>query len=457
MAVVQRLPDSEQQVSVDPTQLSIRPPDLDPQTGRPKQIYRKKVHHDPDIIISPHFLTAAETQHLIALGEGQWVPSLVRKLDADAGEKRMEKGEVGSDFSTETSSAKAPSRTSWSCQLRPAQTDVVDEIERRLAALTGLPVDTLEHLSLVKYSPGEYFNRHHDGGYRPITVFIYLNDLPDASAGGETFFPVLGVRVVPRHGSAVMWWNCTTDDGEEPKLDSRMVHEGRAGIKYGVNCFFNEEVRRHVRIPSNYIDWQDSQLIPLAEMRHSEDAQAGTLHRWFDPAQKLMGVANDPRIMACPAFLTPHEVNHFIKLAGESLVQDGCGWTLRVLEPAETPETNQVEQRLCKLLGYELPYFGNLRLSRSRGPCDRLGGTHGCVVSLEAEEILFPHVGLSLAVAPGDLITWRNVCFEGTSVFEDLRTARLHRKSVHADYGGGTMRLEAWVHEKMVRLEHGSN
>eukprot|EP00971_Amphidinium_carterae_P012256 241145-Amphidinium_carterae.1 len=111
-----------------------------------------------------------------------------------------------------------------------------------------------------------------------------------------------------------------------------MVHEGRAptaGIKYGVNCFFNAEVRRRIKTPTQYTEWQDAQPIPLAEMRRSENIPAGTLHRWFDPAQSLLGVANDPRILACPAFLTPHEVNHFMKLAGEALVQDGRGWTLR--------------------------------------------------------------------------------------------------------------------------------
>merc|ERR1712135_89899 len=78
----------------------------------------------------------------------------------------------------------------------------------RLARVAGLPVEQLERLNMVRYSPGEYFNEHYDGKFRPRTVFIYLNDLPDADEG-ETLFPHLGLRFRPRCGAAVMWSNAT--------------------------------------------------------------------------------------------------------------------------------------------------------------------------------------------------------------------------------------------------------
>ena len=268
MAVIQRLPDCETVTKVDPLLAFGQrpPPELDPCTGVPKKLYRLKVHEDPPILATPYFMSAAEAKHIIDLAEGQWVPSLVRRMEASSGKDQQERGQVGSAESGASMSTQAPTRTSSSCSLRPGQTEVVRELELRLAALTGLPVSTLERLSVVKYKEGEYFKRHHDGSYRPRTVFVYLNDLPEGAEGGDTFFPVLGLSVVPRAGCAVMWWNCDSDG----KLDSRVVHEGRApsaGVKYGINCFFNDQERRHVRRPSMNVGWEDATwLPPLCEL-----------------------------------------------------------------------------------------------------------------------------------------------------------------------------------------------
>merc|ERR1711933_649304 len=76
-----------------------------------------------------------------------------------------------------------------------------------------------------------------------MTIFVYLNDLPEDATGGDTFFPIIGYSFRPRKGTAIMWPNSV--DGT--KEDSRMVHAGRApskGVKYGINCFTNEASMR---------------------------------------------------------------------------------------------------------------------------------------------------------------------------------------------------------------------
>ena len=55
---------------------------------------------------------------------------------------------------------------------------------------------TIEGRWQVRYEPGQFNRVHHDGVFRPRTVFIYLNDLPDDD-GGETYFPRLGIKFTP--------------------------------------------------------------------------------------------------------------------------------------------------------------------------------------------------------------------------------------------------------------------
>ena len=111
-------------------------------------------------------------------------------------------------------------------------------------------MEHLERLNMVRYNPGEFYGVHHDGPMRPVTVFIYLNDLPDG-AQGETYFPKLGLKFVPRKGTALMWSNvfCAQRQpnpnlfGKQTGGDPRMVHEGlppSSGLKFGLNAFFNQ-------------------------------------------------------------------------------------------------------------------------------------------------------------------------------------------------------------------------
>ncbi|CAJ1414536.1 unnamed protein product [Effrenium voratum] len=133
-------------------------------------------------------------------------------------------------------------RTSYSCLIEPGTSNMVTAIEYRLATLAGMDVKHLEPLNMVRYAPGQFFKEHHDGRFRPKTVFLYLNDVPPGE-GGETMFPDLNVKIVPRRGCAVMWSNIIGPQQE----DNRMVHQGlppKATIKYGVNCFFNDKPMR---------------------------------------------------------------------------------------------------------------------------------------------------------------------------------------------------------------------
>ncbi|KAF4753007.1 hypothetical protein FOZ63_002781, partial [Perkinsus olseni] len=182
----------------------------------------------PKVRLVPDFLTAEECSYMISLAEGKWRPSTVGRsssLSDGKTDKYVNKRSKG--------------RTSSSFMLLHAQDDIVAEIERRVASLVGFPADHVERLNMLKYESGEFFGQHHDGAFRPWTVFVTLNDIP-RDAGGETLFPALGLKIRPKAGTALVWPNCL----ENGEADERVVHEALAprGVrKYAINCFVNEK------------------------------------------------------------------------------------------------------------------------------------------------------------------------------------------------------------------------
>lgn len=191
-----------------------------------------EVHTDPLIEVAPKFLHDFEVDHLLQLVSERWVPSNIKDTSLPTEEL---KGYMSSG------------RTSWSAQIEPSETPIVQAFEERLSSLVGIDVSYLEKLVLVRYAPGQQYKTHHDGSFRPVTVFCYLNELPDNDEG-ETYFPQLNIKFVPRKGAAVVWSNTmSTGDSPTKKEDARVLHAGlppKTAIKYGLNCFFNERVQR---------------------------------------------------------------------------------------------------------------------------------------------------------------------------------------------------------------------
>mmetsp|Transcript_73090 Transcript_73090/g.144954 ORF Transcript_73090/g.144954 Transcript_73090/m.144954 type:complete len:394 (+) Transcript_73090:79-1260(+) len=200
--------------AVDPTKRS------EGEVGRPEA---HLVSSDPDMWVIPQALNDEEVDHLLALAGSRWEQSLVA-------------------YGTKGAERSLMDRSSYQCRVEPAETPIVRHIEEHLAHLANMDVDHMERLWLVRYTPGQCFAVHHDGPDRPITIFLYLNDLPEGDEG-ETHFPAMGLKITPRRGCAVMWANCSSPD----TADKRMFHQGlrpRTSVKYGVNCFFNSKRQR---------------------------------------------------------------------------------------------------------------------------------------------------------------------------------------------------------------------
>ena len=187
-----------------------------------------------DLFILRHFLDAATCA------------ALIERIDAS-----RRPSEIADDIGV------ANYRTSETCDLdwRDA---VVGEVDRRIAALLGLPLAASEPLQGQRYAPGQEFKPHTDtfepGGYdfyvhtadtgqRTWTAMIYLN-VPEE--GGATRFKTIGKTIQPETGKLLAWNNLRPDGRPNPAT----LHQGmkvRRGVKYILTKWFRE---RGAAVPS---------------------------------------------------------------------------------------------------------------------------------------------------------------------------------------------------------------
>lgn len=109
-----------------------------------------------------------------------------------------------------------PNRTSWTCFFQnkthlPEYTNIDNKIKALLQ---------YEHYSepmqIQSYKEGQHYLYHYDyfqpnsehvtngSGQRTYTCMVYLTDVQE---GGETDFEVLGIKIKPKRGMAVVWNN----------------------------------------------------------------------------------------------------------------------------------------------------------------------------------------------------------------------------------------------------------
>ena len=115
---------------------------------------------------------------------------------------------------------------------RPAETQLIARLDRRIAEIMNLPVSHGEGLQILHYPEGAGSAPHYDflvpsnpanqasiarSGQRVSTLVTYLNDVP---AGGETVFPAAGWAVSPQRGNAV-YFEYANSHGE---LDHASLH-----------------------------------------------------------------------------------------------------------------------------------------------------------------------------------------------------------------------------------------
>merc|ERR1719273_2509881 len=116
----------------------------------------------------------------------------------------------------------------------------------RMSEVTGIPTANQEYIQILRYKPGQYYEKHHDyieyqverpTGPRILTFFLYLSDVED---GGETKFNDLDILVSPKKGRALLW--PSVQDENLTAIEYNTYHEAmpvKKGIKFGANAWIH--------------------------------------------------------------------------------------------------------------------------------------------------------------------------------------------------------------------------
>lgn len=120
-----------------------------------------------------------------------------------------------------------PVRTSSEASFDPVmENGALRMAQLRMTAVAGIDLPNAEQLTVLRYAPGQQYRPHRDylpagtlqmdrphAGNRARTAIVYLNAV---EAGGDTEFPVPGVRVAPLPGRAVVFDNLRADGSPDP-------------------------------------------------------------------------------------------------------------------------------------------------------------------------------------------------------------------------------------------------
>ncbi|KAJ8318338.1 hypothetical protein KUTeg_003429 [Tegillarca granosa] len=157
------------------------------------------VHHNPDIFLYHDVVSDKEMEMIKSLA----TPKLDRATVHNPRTGKLENANY---------------RISKSAWLKNSDDEVIQTINKKIGAITGLNMDTAEDLQIANYGIGGHYEPHFDfarkeepdafkslgSGNRIATWLTYMTDVP---AGGATVFTNIGVKLWPQKGTAAFWYN----------------------------------------------------------------------------------------------------------------------------------------------------------------------------------------------------------------------------------------------------------
>jgi prolyl 4-hydroxylase len=187
-----------------------RPPQAASGDDRHVTAVPQEVATQPRIFTVDEFVSRSECAHLMTLAGLNFQPAEALTRDILSQENRAFTGHMSA--------------------LRTVLCDaVVRQVERRVAAVFGLPPSHVEPLTVLRYQGGERYAPHVDyfdaarlaenerrgdqAGQRSASFLVYLRP---AEAGGETHYIKLGKKIAARPRMALCHYNCLPSGEPDP-------------------------------------------------------------------------------------------------------------------------------------------------------------------------------------------------------------------------------------------------
>ncbi|XP_048590324.1 prolyl 4-hydroxylase subunit alpha-1 isoform X4 [Nematostella vectensis] len=187
----------------------------------------EQVNDDPRVVIFRGLVTDRETARIKQIASPMLNRATVYNIDTGVLEY-------------------ADYRVSKSAWLEDHLDETIATVNKRIAMVTGLDVQTAEKLQIANYGMGGQYEQHTDHGEpdsplandplgnRIATLLIYLNDV---ALGGATVFLKAGVHVPPTKGDAVFWYNLKKSGDGDP-LTEHAACPVVCGSKWVANKWF---------------------------------------------------------------------------------------------------------------------------------------------------------------------------------------------------------------------------
>ncbi len=177
----------------------------------------------PHVEVFPNLFTPAECRFLVKAAEPLMQPALT--VHPQTGQQ-----------------LRNPVRTSDAAAFPLAlESPAIHALNRRLAAVSKMPVSHGEPLQVLRYQPGQEYRAHSDAlpgvdNQRIVTVLVYLND---SYSGGETHFFANKLSFKGELGDALLFRNVRPDG----RPDEQSAHAGLP-VKRGIKLIASRWIRQ---------------------------------------------------------------------------------------------------------------------------------------------------------------------------------------------------------------------
>ena len=220
--------------------------------------YKLAKYRDPNTLIKININSLPSIQNKIYLNYDpliyiidDYVPHDVCDHIIENYKSRLELAKVDYGKDSKESQVKTSERNNKTAWFYYNEDGKIKELFNKISQLIDFPIENAEKIQLINYNVGEKYVCHYDGytendirindGQRMVTCFIYLNNLQE-NQGGHTEFNKLNIKVAPKKGRLLVFYNTEKDSNKLHDLSMHGGNEILSGEKWACNIWFRDKI-----------------------------------------------------------------------------------------------------------------------------------------------------------------------------------------------------------------------